>query len=98
LHVVKKNPERTVDLTLKKIPESSALFKTFEKNVRIVQNSVTYENNYKVTWFTFAYIPYIQQQAKEQPKNEGINPTGQSASSSATAQANPAAITKGVVA
>lgn len=95
----KKNPGRKIDLTLQKIPESSALFKTFEKNIRIVQNSITYENNNKITWFTFTYIPAIVEQAKE-AKADTATATNQSANTTqnpTNALPNQSLVTQGVM-
>ncbi len=99
LHEVKKNPERKIDLTLQKIPASSSLFKTFEKNIRIVQNTITYENNRKATWFTFTYIPVIQKQAKNDTaiSTNSAQVTPSATSANATSSGNPTIAAQGVI-
>jgi prepilin-type N-terminal cleavage/methylation domain-containing protein len=90
LHETKKNPNRKIDLTLKNIPENSTLYKTFGKDIKIVQSSITYENNYKVTWHTFTYIPKIVEKPKEQPKADTQTPNSN--------PANPGIPAKGFIA
>lgn len=58
----KKNPERTVTVTMKQIPEQSSLHKSFGKQVRFVQTTITHEQ-YKDTWYSFEYIPELDEKA-----------------------------------
>jgi len=93
LHEDKKNPARKIDLTLQKIPENSVLSKTFGKNIRIIKNTITYENNYATSWFTFAYIPVIQKEPKEQAKNNATNAEGAKKSATNSAVSSNSGIT-----
>ena len=56
IHTDKKNPDRTVDIKTLAISNESELNK-FSKNLRIVQNSTTFDNQSTITWFNLIYIP-----------------------------------------
>lgn len=65
----KKNPNRKINLTLAKISDQSEL-KSFSKNVRIVKNSITYDDNRTIQLCNLIYIPkVIEQTQKEEVKN-----------------------------
>lgn len=74
IHETKQNPERKIDLVLQKIPESSLLYSTFSKNIRIVKSTITYVNNHSVTWYTFMYIPTIQKKEAKANQDEAKQP------------------------
>ncbi len=67
IHEDKKNPHRKINLKLFKISDQSEL-KDFSKNVRIVQNSVTYDNNRIMNWFSLVYIPELIEESKAKPE------------------------------
>ncbi len=56
IHTQKHDPERSIDIVIKPIKETSALFKKFGKNVSVVQATTTREKQ-KNEWFTFLFTP-----------------------------------------
>lgn len=56
----KKNPERTITVTMKQISEASSLYKSFGKQVRLVQTTITHDQ-YKDVWYSFEYIPELNE-------------------------------------
>ena len=65
----KKNPDRTINIKLLKISDQSEL-NGFSKNIRIAQNSYTYDTHQTFNWFSLVYIPELIKEEKEEAKSE----------------------------
>lgn len=56
----KKNPDRTIALNMKPIAEQSSLYKTFGKQVQLVQTTIAHDQ-YNDSWYSFIYIPELKE-------------------------------------
>lgn len=61
IQTTKNNPARTVTVTMKPIAEESSLYKTFSKQVRILETKIAHDK-YQDTWYSLVYIPELQDQ------------------------------------
>jgi len=68
IHTQKQDPERSIDVVIQPIKETSALFKKFGKNVSVIQATTTREKQ-KDQWLTFLFTP---PKAEEEPKKAEV--------------------------
>lgn len=67
----RKNPDRKMSIKLLPISNESEL-KSFSKNLRIVQNSATYNDQRTIQWFNFMYIPKLTKEEEKSPKAKTV--------------------------